>query len=46
MTAHLHEGRITEAFVAAVARCGDLLARAVPPDGGGNDLPDELVRLT
>ena len=30
---------------AAIARCGDLLARAAPPDGGGNELPDHLVRL-
>ncbi len=46
MTAHLHEGRVTEGFVDAVARCGDLLARAAPPDGGGNELPDNLVRLS
>ncbi|MGO8739037.1 TPM domain-containing protein [Rhodoblastus sp.] len=45
MTAHLREGRVTEGFVDAVARCGDLLARAAPPDGGGNDLPDNLIRL-
>jgi putative membrane protein len=45
MTACLHEGRITECFVAAIVRCGDLMARAAPPDGGGNDLPDALVRL-
>lgn len=46
LTGHLREGRITEGFVAAVARCGDLLAGVAPPDGGGNDLPDELVRLS
>lgn len=45
MTVHLHDGRITEGFVAAITRCGDLLARAAPPDGGGNELPDHLVRL-
>ncbi len=45
MTANLHEGRMTEGFVSAVTRCGDLLAKAAPPDGGGNDLPDQLVRL-
>jgi putative membrane protein len=45
MTAHLREGRVTEGFVDAVARCGDLLARAAPPDGGGNELPDNLIRL-
>jgi putative membrane protein len=45
MTAHLREGRVTEGFVDAVVRCGDLLARAAPPDGGGNELPDNLIRL-
>ncbi len=44
LTAHLRENRITEGFVAAVDRTGALLARAAPPDGGGNDLPDALVR--
>jgi putative membrane protein len=45
MTAHLREGRVTEGFVDALARCGDLLARAAPPDGGGDELPDNLIRL-
>jgi putative membrane protein len=45
MTVHLHEGRITEGFVAAVLRAGELLSRAAPPDGGGNDLPDQLIRV-
>jgi putative membrane protein len=45
MTAHLREGRVTEGFVDAISRCADLLARAAPPDGGGNELPDNLIRL-
>jgi putative membrane protein len=47
MTAHLREGRVTEGFVSAIIRSADLLARAAPPDGGdgGNELPDNLVRL-
>lgn len=45
LTRNLGEGRVTEGFVDAVVRCGDLLARAAPPDGGGNELPDRLVRL-
>jgi putative membrane protein len=45
MTAHLREGRVTEGFVDALARCGDLLARAAPPDGEGDELPDNLIRL-
>jgi putative membrane protein len=46
LTGHLREGRITEGFVAAIVRSGDLLAGAAPPDGGSNDLPDGLVRLS
>jgi len=45
MTAHLRAGRVTEGFIAGIVRTGDLLARAAPPDGGGNELPDRLVRL-
>jgi putative membrane protein len=45
MVAHLRAGRVTEAYVVAVDRSGQLLARAAPPDGGGNDLPDRLVRV-
>jgi putative membrane protein len=41
----LREGRITDGFVGAIGRSGELLARAAPPDGGGNDLPDGLVKL-
>ena len=45
MIAHLREGRVNEAFIISVNRSGALLARAAPPDGGGNDLPDRLIRL-
>jgi putative membrane protein len=45
LTAHLREGEVTEGFVSAIQRVGDLLERAAPPDGGANDLPDRLVRL-
>lgn len=45
MTEHLRAGRVTEGFVAAVARIGDLLAIAAPPAEHGGDLPDDLVRL-
>ncbi|WP_294539268.1 TPM domain-containing protein [uncultured Rhodoblastus sp.] len=41
----LRVGRVNEAFILAVNRTGELLARAAPPDGGGNDLPDRLVRI-
>lgn len=45
MTGHLRDGRLTEAFVGAIEASGVLLARAAPPDGAGNELPDGLVRL-
>ncbi len=45
LIAELRAGRITEGFVGAINRSGEFLARAAPPDGGGNDLPDGLVRL-
>jgi putative membrane protein len=45
MVGRLRDGRVNEAFIDAVGRTGELLARAAPPDGGGNDLPDRLVRV-
>jgi putative membrane protein len=45
MVGLLRGGRVNEAFLLAVNETGALLARAAPPDGGGNDLPDRLVRL-
>lgn len=45
LTAHLRENRVTEGFVAAIDRTAELLSRAAPPDGGGDDLPDGLVRV-
>jgi putative membrane protein len=45
LTAHVRAGDVTQGFVSAIDRVGDLLAREAPPDGGGNDLPDRLVRI-
>jgi putative membrane protein len=45
LTGHLRAHEVTEGFVDAIQRTGDLLARSAPPDGGANDLPDRLVRL-
>jgi putative membrane protein len=39
---HLRDGRITEGFVAAIERCGAVLAEHAPPDGSSNALPDRL----
>lgn len=40
-TAGLREGRAADGIVAAVRRCGEILARVVPQDGAS---PDELPR--
>jgi putative membrane protein len=45
LTERLRAGQPTEAFVAAIDRCGALLERAAPANGGANELPDGLVRL-
>ncbi|MBB4197091.1 putative membrane protein [Rhodoblastus sphagnicola] len=45
LTERLRAKRVTEGFVAAIDRCGALLARAAPANGKGNELPDGLVRL-
>ena len=45
LTSHLRAHQVTEGFLDAIKRTGDLLARSAPPDGGSNDLPDRLVRI-
>jgi len=42
LTGHMREGRITQGFVAAIERCGAVLAAHAPPDGSPNQLPDRL----
>lgn len=42
LLAHAREGRIAEGFMAAVERCGAVLAEHAPPDGSRNELPDRL----
>jgi putative membrane protein len=39
---HTRDGRIAAGFVAAVERCGAVLAEHAPPDGSSNALPDRL----
>jgi putative membrane protein len=39
---HIRGGRIAAGFVAAVERCGAVLATHAPPDGSPNALPDRL----
>ena len=42
LTAHMRDGRIAEGFIAAIERCGAVLAAHAPPDGSPNALPDRL----
>lgn len=39
---HTRDGRIAEGFIAAIERCGAVLAEHAPPDGSPNALPDRL----
>jgi len=42
LTALMREGRVAAGFVAAIERCGAVLAAHAPPDGSSNTLPDRL----
>ncbi len=42
LTGHMRNGRIAAGFVAAIERCGAVLAEHAPPDGSPNVLPDRL----
>ena len=42
LTAHMRDGRIAAGFIAAIERCGAVLAAHAPPDGSPNALPDRL----
>ncbi|HEX4408979.1 MAG TPA: TPM domain-containing protein [Xanthobacteraceae bacterium] len=42
LTAHMRDGRIAAGFIAAIGRCGNVLAEHAPPDASGNQLPDRL----
>ena len=42
LTGHMRGGRIAQGFIAAIERCGAVLAAHAPPDGSRNELPDQL----
>jgi len=42
LTSHMRDGRIAAGFIAAIERCGAVLAAHAPPDGSPNILPDRL----
>ena len=42
LTAHMRDGRIVQGFIAAIERCGAVLAVHAPPTGAGDELPDRI----
>jgi putative membrane protein len=42
LTAHMRDGQTAAGLIAAIERCGAVLAEHAPPDGSGNELPDRL----
>jgi putative membrane protein len=42
LTAHMRDGRIAQGFIAAIERCGTVLAAHAPPTGAGDELPDRI----
>jgi putative membrane protein len=42
LVGHFREGRIAVGLIAAIERCGAVLAAHAPPDGSPNALPDRL----
>ena len=46
LTQHMHEGRIGAGFVAAIERCGAVLAAHAPPADPPDHLPDRIFVLS
>jgi putative membrane protein len=42
LTAHMRASQMAVGFIAAIGRCGEVLAQHAPPDGSPNELPDRL----
>ncbi len=42
LISHIRDGRIAAGFVAAIERCGAVLATQAPPNGSADELPDRL----
>jgi len=42
LTAHMRDGRIAQGFLAAIERCGTVLAAHAPPTDTGDELPDRI----
>jgi putative membrane protein len=46
LTGHMRHGRIAAGFIAAIERCGAVLAAHAPPDGTPDNLPDRIFVLS
>jgi putative membrane protein len=46
LTQRMREGQIAAGFIAAIERCGAVLAAHAPPDGKPDDLPDRIFVLS
>jgi putative membrane protein len=42
LAVHIRDGRLAAGFIAAIERCGIVLAEHAPPNGSANELPDRL----
>ena len=42
VTVRMRDNQVAAGFIAAIERCGDVLATHAPPDGSSNELPDRL----
>jgi putative membrane protein len=42
LTMHVREGHLATGFIAAIERCGAVLAEYAPPDGSASELPDRV----
>ena len=42
LTMQVREGHLAAGLIAAIGRCGAVLAEHAPPDGSANELPDRL----
>ncbi len=45
LTANIGQGRIADGFIAAIERCGAVMAEIAPADGTGHSLPDRIYVL-
>jgi putative membrane protein len=46
LTSHMRAGEIGRGFIAAIERCGDVLAANAPPADPPDELPDRIVVLS